>query len=432
MNWAMFHKVKNVFRTGVFVSVLFAISACQSNYGKDVPITRNEAKVSIVGDDSFVTSRYKRTYRYSEYEGLKFKGGYLSYAKAHGVAGYINTFQASDVVFKFNRDKAIKRRNLEVSSDDVQKNENQYGSYLYVSKGNENGNCAVVFQVFGHKTSDFIGDQTVNGGACWQTWKGSLADLDKFVHDLMARVRFDDGAINKAKSDSIQNQPEFKESTLQAQRSISVPPGFERYQSNFVRHFQAFANKSETGRWGRSFYSKSPKNAIDEAINSCERRHEECRLYALGDTIVEGMSPEQIAKVAQDYYAAVSPLMAKIDFTKLMGKRLSSEEILEHLSNAEVEVLTYNDLKYGGRWQSNGTMWGIAIQKGIEIYTGDNGTWSVSGDKLCRQWQKWLGGRHECLVVTKDGSRLRAYDIHGDIIEMIDLVGKIRVSQQES
>lgn len=223
------------------------------------------------------------------------------------------------------------------------------------------------------------------------------------------------------------------ESMLQAQRSTSEPPGFEIYQSLFVLDFRAFAKNSETGRWGRSFSCNSPKKAIDEAINYCERTGEECRLYALGDTIVEGMSPEQFAKVAQDYYAAVSPLLANADLTKLMGERLSSEEILEHLSNAVVEVLTSNDLKYRGWWQSNGTMSGTAThQKGIENATADNGTWAVSDDKLCRQWQQWLGGRHECLIVTKDGSRLRAYDIHGDIIEMIDLVGKIRGSQQES
>lgn len=226
------------------------------------------------------------------------------------------------------------------------------------------------------------------------------------------------------------------ESTLQAQRSTSVPPGFERYQTFSAMDFfdfLAFATNTETGRWGWSGHSNSPKKAMDRAINRCERTGQECRLYALGDTIVEGMSPEQIAKVAQDYYAAISPLMANADFTKLIGKRLSSAEILAHLSNAVVEVITFNNQKYRGRWRSNGTMSATSTyQKGNENATEDNGTWSVSDDKLCRQWQQWLGGRHECLVVTKDGSRLRAYDIHGDIIEMIDLVGKIRGSQQES
>ena len=138
------------------------------------------------------------------------------------------------------------------------------------------------------------------------------------------------------------------------------------------------------------------------------------------------LSPEQIAKVAEDYYAAISSLMAKADFTKLTGERLSSEEILEHLSNTAVEGRNFNRLWYRGEWRSDGTMSGtVTDQKGIENAKADNGTWSVSDDKLCRQWQQWLGGRHECLVVIKVGSKLRAYDIHGDVIEMIDLVGKI-------
>ena len=197
--------------------------------------------------------------------------------------------------------------------------------------------------------------------------------------------------------------------------------------------FRAFAINTETGRWGYAVHSNSPKKAIDRAAYYCERTGQECMLYALGDTIVEGMSPEQIVKVAQDYYAEISPLMANVDFTKLIGKRLSSAEILAHLSDAVVEVITYNNMKYRGQWQSNGTMSATAThQKGSEVASADNGTWSVSDDKLCRQWKQWLGGRHECLFVTKDGSTLRAYDIHGDIIELIDLVGKIRGSQQES
>ncbi len=226
------------------------------------------------------------------------------------------------------------------------------------------------------------------------------------------------------------------ESTLPAQRSTYVPPGFERYQTFSAMDFtdfRAFAINSGTGRWGWSGHSNSPKKAIDRAINRCEQTGQKCRLYALGDTIVEGMSTELIAKVAQDYYTAISPLMANADFTKLIGKRLSSAEILAHLSDAVVEVVTFNNMKYRGQWQSNGIMSATSTyQKGNENAREDNGTWSVSDDKLCRQWQQWLGGRHECLVVTRDGSTLRAYDFHGDIIEMIDLVGKIQGSQLEN
>lgn len=226
------------------------------------------------------------------------------------------------------------------------------------------------------------------------------------------------------------------ESTLQAQRSTSVPPGFERYQifsAMDFTDFRAFAMNTETGRWGYTVHSNSPKKAMDRAINRCERTGQKCRLYALGDTIVEGMSPEQIAEIGQDYYVAISPLMANADLTRLVGERLSSVEILAHLSNVAVEVVTFNNMTYLGQWHSNGTMSATSTyQKGSENATADSGTWSVSGDKLCRQWKQWLGGRHECFVVTKDGSTLRAYDIHGDIIEMIDVVEKIQGSQPES
>ena len=53
--------------------------------------------------------------------------------------------------------------------------------------------------------------------------------------------------------------------------------------------------------------------------------------------------------------------------------------------------------------------------------SNDVGTWTMEDDKLCRKWERWLGGRHECLIVAKRDNTLRAYDEHGDMIEMITL-----------
>ncbi len=202
--------------------------------------------------------------------------------------------------------------------------------------------------------------------------------------------------------------------------------GFDLYQTLAVLDFRAFAFNPATGRWGRSYFSHTPKQAIDEAVNGCEKRGEDCTLYALGDTIVWGMSPDQVAAVAEEYYAAVSPSMAQASPGSFIGKRLSSEEITMYLSEMSVEGTNSNGLKYKGVWLSNGTLSATAtLLHIIEITRTDSGTWTVSDNKLCRQWRHWLGGRRECLIVTKDDQTIHAYDVHGDQIETLTLLGKL-------
>ena len=201
--------------------------------------------------------------------------------------------------------------------------------------------------------------------------------------------------------------------------------GYEKYYQSSA-DFKAFAVDPGSSRWGRSWISQTPKQAIDEAVNWCKKTGQDCTLYALGDTNVLGMSPDQVAAVAEEYYAAVSPDMAQAKSGSFIGKRLSSEEITFYLSDMSVEGANFNRLWYKGVWLSNGTMSANATLPGnIEITGADSGTWTVSDNKLCRQWRHWLGGRRECLVVTKDGQTIRAYDAHGDAIEILTLLEKL-------
>ncbi len=204
-----------------------------------------------------------------------------------------------------------------------------------------------------------------------------------------------------------------------------VQKEFDLYRTVVVLDFRAFAFDPATGRWARSWFQQTPKQAIDDAVNGCERRGAECTLYALGDTIVWGMSAARIAAVAAEYYARVSPAMAQASPGAFIGKRLSSAEITLYLSDRPVEGANSNGLKYKGVWASNGTMSATAtLLHIIEIRRADFGTWTVSDNKLCRQWRYWSGGRRECLVVTKDDQTLHAYDAHGDRIETLTLLDK--------
>jgi hypothetical protein len=201
------------------------------------------------------------------------------------------------------------------------------------------------------------------------------------------------------------------------------PAGFRKYQTTHLNEFRAFAISTSSGRWGRSWFSDTPKQAMDEALNYCEKTGEECTIYALGDTIVLKMSPAELVAAAEKYYFLVSPAMAQMNEDLLRGERLSSQEISDYLSNTQVEGTTANFMQYKGVWQSIGEMKAVAVRLGnIERAQNDVGTWTVEDGKLCRQWEHWLGGRNECLIVTKDGNTLRAYDVHGNDIEVLEII----------
>jgi hypothetical protein len=50
--------------------------------------------------------------------------------------------------------------------------------------------------------------------------------------------------------------------------------------------------------------------------------------------------------------------------------------------------------------------------KGPEATVNDSGSWNISGDKLCREWQK-IRPVHACFAVVRDGERAEFFDRHG-------------------
>ena len=207
---------------------------------------------------------------------------------------------------------------------------------------------------------------------------------------------------------------------LQTNVTVQKPEGFRDYQQSIRPEYRAFATNFSSGRWGESWFSGTPKQAMDKALNFCEKTGQECTIYALGDNIVFGMSPAELLTALEEYYFSVSPMLARKNPELMIGNRISAEEIITLLSDTSVTGRTQNHLKYRATWKSNGEIIGEAIFLGnIERKSKDTGTWYVEDGKLCRQWGKWSGGRLECLVVTKEGDQLYAYDLHVDMIEEI-------------
>jgi CHAT domain-containing protein/tetratricopeptide (TPR) repeat protein len=84
--------------------------------------------------------------------------------------------------------------------------------------------------------------------------------------------------------------------------------GFERYKKQ--GSFKAFAY-SIGGAWGYGSRNQNPTRAIEIAEKGCRSHATDCELYAIGDVIVKGMTPEQIKKVIETGIASMPLAEAK-------------------------------------------------------------------------------------------------------------------------
>ena len=89
-----------------------------------------------------------------------------------------------------------------------------------------------------------------------------------------------------------------RESILQNRAQV-LPPnaqrGFDEYLSSpKYGDFKAFAVDRIRGRWGRSWGYYDPNAAIHRALELCRERSQECILWAVGNTVVARISPEQV------------------------------------------------------------------------------------------------------------------------------------------
>jgi len=229
--------------------------------------------------------------------------------------------------------------------------------------------------------------------------------------------------------------PKIEKGEGPATISERVQNAFEKYKadSKFIP-FKAFAVDPESGGSGRAWGYTKPKWAIARALRECHKRNENCKVYAIGNTIVSDMSPEQVAAVSEKYYASVAeaagPRRGTIRLAPtqeapgagLASKQLSSDEIRSYLAGSTTEGTTTNGLRFVVKWSADGTMSGKASNSDAEINVTDNGTWWVEDDKQCRQWERWLGGEVVCMVIVKDGETFIFYYFDGEVERKYDVV----------
>ena len=60
-------------------------------------------------------------------------------------------------------------------------------------------------------------------------------------------------------------------------------------------------------------------------------------------------------------------------------------------------------------WKADGTMTGMEKSGAWP----DKGKWWVKGDRLCRKWNWWIGGKEECFGVTFNGAKIKWWRANG-------------------
>lgn len=77
---------------------------------------------------------------------------------------------------------------------------------------------------------------------------------------------------------------------------------------------------------------------------------------------------------------------------------LSAAE-LQRLAPGRYVVTLYNAVSMTITMKPNGTVVGASKSE------RDSGTWTMSGDKLCIAWHKWLGGQARCSGLVRSGGQ---------------------------
>ncbi len=114
--------------------------------------------------------------------------------------------------------------------------------------------------------------------------------------------------------------------------SVKAQNSFARYLSDpKIRDFKAFAVDPSGTAWGRAWgFPWNPNPAIGRALLRCSKRSQDCEVYAIGNTIVIGMSPEQVEGVTKEYLETV------INQRKLLsGEAEFDEEIRERAEEGD-------------------------------------------------------------------------------------------------
>ncbi|HSE95605.1 MAG TPA: DUF4189 domain-containing protein [Methylomirabilota bacterium] len=97
------------------------------------------------------------------------------------------------------------------------------------------------------------------------------------------------GSLTVSSIESLPSKPGLSRATELA---------FETYKSDAKhRHFKAFAVDRVSGKWGLAWSHPSAAAAMERALYECRKTSAGCEVYAVGDAVLDSVSPEQRAAI---------------------------------------------------------------------------------------------------------------------------------------
>jgi len=91
---------------------------------------------------------------------------------------------------------------------------------------------------------------------------------------------------------------------------VSAQQAFDGYRSDpQYTHMKAFAVDMGTGTWGVAWGHGQSTWAVERALGECRKQGRSCELYAIGETVVLGMTREEIDAVLKRYPVSATALV---------------------------------------------------------------------------------------------------------------------------
>ena len=195
-------------RAGLLAFVILALAACQTgttarSVGGTVLGTRAwhvipvaDSKISVEGDQNLIQERRANLLpsRYQEQWRLK-DGGYIFYEELYQGAFSDAVPLEKSLVDVVGRARA--QLGLPIKPENIKRTTFKTGSMVYETEGDGERTCFSFFASGFGTVPHAYGEKALRGEAC-QFKNGALgADVEAKMLDLLKRVKFDDGELNR-------------------------------------------------------------------------------------------------------------------------------------------------------------------------------------------------------------------------------------------
>lgn len=103
------------------------------------------------------------------------------------------------------------------------------------------------------------------------------------------------------------------------------------------------------------------------------------------------------------------------------GTQLTEEDLKRILPGATLTGVSRKGSPYRMTLHADGK---LNIVAGYSDENSDTGKWRIEGDKYCRQFSKWVGGRDFCYSVVKEKNTMKIYDDMDTFIASAELTNR--------